>query len=186
MQDQIDITKAPFSDRGSRLLVYQHAGRSALYIKLAERLIKVEAGLESYLHRAPYVDDFSFIDEQGNLLDFTTSSSAEMLTFHSGAGEFRLVFQDATTLAIGLPDQATTGVHFRIRPTHWHTTSSGGALRHVRDATYQVINGVVTDHRMLPDPQGMLLEIMVQTEQDCSISLHIGDDDPPALILHCV
>jgi putative isomerase len=38
MKDRIDITKLPFSDRGSRLLIFQESGKSRLYVKLAERL----------------------------------------------------------------------------------------------------------------------------------------------------
>jgi len=54
LRNQIDITKVPFSDRGSRILVFQHAELSALYIKLAERLLALDPGLEliSNAHRS--------------------------------------------------------------------------------------------------------------------------------------
>lgn len=38
LRNQIDITRVPFSDRGSRLLVNQYPEQSRLNIKLAERL----------------------------------------------------------------------------------------------------------------------------------------------------
>ena len=41
LKNHIDITKVPFSDRGSRLLVFKYLDRHQLYIKLAERLIQV-------------------------------------------------------------------------------------------------------------------------------------------------
>ncbi|MBE0671010.1 MAG: hypothetical protein IH588_10510 [Anaerolineales bacterium] len=182
LQDQIDIKNVPFSDRGSRLLVYQHRDKSTLYIKLAERLIKVEPGIESYLHRPPFIDDLSFVDEHANLLEFKTSTSPEMLTLQTSAGEFRLVFQDETTLAIGLPDHKTVGMRFRIRPIHWLKTETGGELRHVREAAYSVSNGTVVTHQTRVDEDGHMITFIVRAEEDSSITLHIGDDGaPPSL-----
>ncbi|HRQ22462.1 MAG TPA: trehalase family glycosidase [Anaerolineales bacterium] len=182
LRDQIDITYVPFSDRGSRLLVYQHSDKSALYVKLAERLIKVEPGIESYLKRLPFIDDLQFIDEQGNPLDFQTSTSPEMLSFQSSVGDFCLVFQDETTLAFRLPDRKITGMRFRMRPTHWHKTDSGGELRHVRDAVYSVNNGKVITNHVQADKDGHIVEFIVQAEEVCSVTLHIGDDDAPPAI----
>lgn len=180
LQDQIDIVHVPFSERGSRLLIYRDSDTSALFIKLAERLVKVEPGIESYLRRPPFIEDLRFVDEHGNSLDFTASTSPEMLTFHTRAGDFRLAFQNENTLAFGLPAHKTAGMRFRIRPTHWHKTDSGGALRHVRDAAYSVNNGKVTKNQARADEQSPLVEFIAQAEEDCSITIHIGDDEPPA------
>lgn len=180
LQDQIDIVHVPFSERGSRLLIHQHVDTSALYIKLAERLIRVEPGIESYLRRPPFIEDLRFVDEHGNPLDFTASTSPEMLTFQTRAGDFRLAFQDENTLAFGLPAHKTAGMRFRIRPTHWRKTDSGGALRHVRDAAYSMINGKATKNQARADEQSLIVEFIAQAEEDCSITIHIGDDEPPA------
>lgn len=180
LRNKIDIAHVPFSDRGSRLLVYKHPDTSALYIKLAERLIKVEPGIESYLRRPPFIEDLRFVDEHGNPLDFTASTSPEMLTFQTRAGDFRLVFQDETTLAFGFPDNQTAGMRFRVRPVHWHETDSGGEWRHVRDAVYSVRNGKIVKNQTRMDERGHITEFIVQADEDCSIMLHIGDDEPPA------
>lgn len=182
LQDQIDITRVPFSDRGSRLLVYKHSEEPALYIKLAERLIRIEPGIESYLKRPPFIEALQFIDGQGNPLDFNITTSPEMLTFQSKAGDFRLVFQDETTLAFGIPDNQTAGIRFRIHPIHWHATDSGGSLRHVRDAVYGVVNGAITKNEARTDEQGHFVEFIVQADEDCAVTLHIGDDDAPTAI----
>lgn len=179
LRDQIDIKHVPFSDRGSRLLVYKHTDKSALYIKLAERLIKVEPGIESYLHRPPFLDDLHLIDEQGNQLDFKTTSSPEMLTLQTRAGDFQLVFQDETTLALGLPRHKPAGIRFQIRPTHWHKTDSGGAFKQVHDAKYSVFNGTVTSNQVRGSEDSILVEFIVQADEDCAIMLHIGDDESP-------
>jgi putative isomerase len=182
LRDQIDITHVPFSDRGSRLLIYQHSDKSALYVKLAERLIKVEPGIESYLKRLPFIDDLQFIDEQGNPLDFQTSTSPELLSFQSSVGDFCLVFQGETTLAFSLPDRKITGMRFRMRPNHWHKTDSGGELRHVRDAVYSVNNGKVITNHVQADKEGRIVEFIVQADEDCSVTFHIGDDDAPQVV----
>ncbi|MHB8777501.1 MAG: amylo-alpha-1,6-glucosidase [Anaerolineales bacterium] len=182
LQNKIDITHVPFSDRDSRLLVYQHADKPSLYIKLAERLIKVEPGIESYQGRPPFIDDLCFIDEHKNMLDFNTYTSAEMVRFQSRVGDFRLVFQDLNTLVFGIPDHTIAGIRFRIRPTHWHKTDSGGELRHIRNAIYRINNGRVVANQAQSDENSLLVEFIVQAESDCSAAIHIGDDSAPAQV----
>ena len=70
LKDKIDITQVPFSDRGSRLLVYQVPGQSRLLVKLAERLTELQPGLDTYRHRPPFIQGFSLVDEAGEQLDF--------------------------------------------------------------------------------------------------------------------
>lgn len=182
LQDQIDITRVPLSDRGSRLLVYKHSEKPALYIKLAERLIRIEPGIESYLKRPPFIEALQFLDGQGNPLDFNITTSPEMLTFQSKTGDFHLVFQDENTLAFRIPDNKTAGMRFRIRPIHWHTTDSGGSLRHVRDAVYGVVNGAITKNEVRMDEQSIIVELTLQAYEDCAVTLHIGNDHAPAAI----
>ncbi len=55
LKNHIDITRVPFSDRGSRLLVFRYPQLSGLYVKLAERLIQLESNIEAYLHRPPFI-----------------------------------------------------------------------------------------------------------------------------------
>lgn len=119
------------------------------------------------------------MDEQGNPLEFRTSTSPEMLTLHTRCGDFRLVFQDNTTLAFNLPNKTITGICFRVRPTHWNKTDSGGALKHIRNAAYSVNNGRVITNHIQADKDGHIVEFIVHAEEDCSITFHVGDDDAP-------
>ena len=177
LQDQIDITRVPFSERGSRLLVYQYADRSCLYLKLAERLIQVEPGIESYLHRPPFLDDLYFVDENGAALDFTTTTSPDLLTFHTRLGDIRCAFQDENTLAFGLPPHTKTGIRFRARTTHWRKTESGGELNHVRNLRYGTRNGKLIRNEVHHDGNELMLEIILHADEDCALALHIADDD---------
>jgi putative isomerase len=173
LKNQIDITRVPFSDRGSRILVYQYVNRPSLYVKLAERLIHVEPGIESYLRRPPFMDDLCLIGEDGQVLDFRLTTSPEMLQFETQLGSFHLVFQDANTLVFGLPDHVTAGLRFRVNSAHWYQTGTGGEVKHVRNMSYEVINGEVQTNNSTPGFPGV--EILVDAGQDCSISLHTWD-----------
>jgi putative isomerase len=173
LKNQIDITHVPFSDRGSRILVYQYVNRPSFYVKLAERLIHVEPGIESYLRRPPFMDDLCLIDEEGQILDFVVTTSPESLEFETRLGNFHLVFQDANTLVFGLPDHVTVGLRFRVNSTHWYRTDSGGEVKHVRNMSYEILNGEVRSNKSTPGFPGV--EVLVEAGQDCSISLHTWD-----------
>jgi putative isomerase len=177
LQNQIDITRVPFSERGSRLLVYQHPTQMHLYVKLAERLIHIEPGIERYLHRPPFIDDLCFTHEQGGLLKFTTTASPDLLTFHTHAGDIHLAFQDEHTLAFGLPAHTTIGIHFRGRTTHWRKTDTGGELKHVRNLGYCVKNGELLRNEIQNNGPDTLIGLTIHANEDCTLALHIADDD---------
>lgn len=173
LKDQIDITRVPFSDRGSRLLVFQHSHRPSLYIKLAERLIHVEPGIESYLRRPPFMDELCFLDQDGQVLDFQLTTSPEVLQFQTSIGIFQLAFQDSSTLVFGLPDHTICGIRFRVNSSHWHKAENGGSIRHVRNISYEILNAEITTNRPADYVPGV--ELIVQTQNDPSITIHTWD-----------
>ncbi|HSM72737.1 MAG TPA: trehalase family glycosidase [Anaerolineales bacterium] len=178
LKDQIDIPRVPFSDRGSRLLVFQNGGRSSLHIKLAERLTRIDPGIETYLNRPPFISDLVFIDEKGELLDFKVSTSPEVLRFHTRLGVLELVFQNENTIAIGIPERTTVGIRFRVRPTHWRRTNFGGEINYVRGVAYRVHNGDVIGNKLRSDDKNnaSIVEFVVQAQKDCFITLQIADE----------
>jgi glycogen debranching enzyme len=173
LKNQIDITHVPFSDRGSRILVYQYVNRPTFYVKLAERLIHVEPGIESYLRRPPFMDELCLIDEEGQILDFNLTTSPEILQFETRLGNFYLAFQDANTLTFGLPENTRAGLRFKVNSTHWYRTESGGEVKHVRNMSYDVVNGQVLANKSTPNFPGV--ELVVEAGEGCSISLHTWD-----------
>ena len=173
LKNQIDITHVPFSDRGSRILVYQYVNHPTFYVKLAERLIHVEPGIESYLRRPPFMDELCLVDQDGQILDFNLTTSPEVLQFETPIGNFYLAFQDSNTLVFGLPDHTTAGLRFRVNSTHWYRTESGGEVKHVRNMSYDVVNGQVIANKSTPNFPGV--ELVVEAGEDCSISLHTWD-----------
>src|SRR5512138_2682367 len=136
LRNQIDITRVPFSDRGSRLLVYQSPGQSELYVKLAERLADLEPGIDAYMRRPPFIRDLVFTDEKGAALDFEITSGPDVLRFRTRIGEFGLVFQEPRILALGLPPNRIAGVRFKVMPEFRLQTEAGGELKSVRNIGY--------------------------------------------------
>jgi putative isomerase len=175
LRNQIDITQVPFSDRGSRLLVFQKPGRSRLFIKLAERLVGLEPGLEAYLSRPSYISDLGFIDDQGRYLNFETDTMPHVIYFRTKVGEFGLAFQDDRTLAFGLPANQTTGLRFLVLPEYWRHHDTGGELKSIRNLAYAT-NGEVVTKKVKPYKDGYLVEFIVRAGEDTTITLHISPE----------
>lgn len=172
LQDHIDITRVPFSDRGSRILLFAYPDRAALYVRLAERLTHLDPGIEAYLHRPPYIQDLQWIGADGTPLDFTTSVNPHTLTLRGGAGELGVVFQDEHTLAFGLPAEATVGLRFRVFPQHWRGTTAGGQIMAVRNLVYRT-NGEIIRNIITPVEGGYEVELIVRATQHTTITLGI-------------
>lgn len=175
LRNHIDISRVPFSDRGSRLLVFQHPEQSRLYVKLAERLTGLEPNIEAYLRRPPFIHGLAFLDEDGEPLEFEVSTSPQVLYLKTRVGDFGLVFQDRRTLSIGLPDNRLTGVRFKVSPQFWQAGPQGGSFKYVRNAAYHT-NGEVASNRIVSQEDGYLVEFCVQATVDTAITIHISSD----------
>jgi glycogen debranching enzyme len=180
LRNRIDITRVPFSDRGSRLLVYQAPGRSRLMVKLAERLTELQPGLNEYRRRRPFIPTLSLVDEAGEALDFREVVTApHFLRFRTCLGDFHLVFQEGHVLSLGLPDRAISGIRFRVSPQYWRETESGGVFKAVRNLAY-ASNGDCVRNRITPKEGGYVVDFVVQSRNDCAITLTIGDSPEPS------
>jgi hypothetical protein len=174
LTNRIDVTQVPFSDRGSRLLVYQVPGRSRLLIKLAERLTGLQPGLDTYRRRQPFIHSFSLVDEAGEELDFEeVVTTPHALCFRTRLGDFHLVFQDEHVLSLGLPNRTTAGIRFRVSPQFWEETESGGVFKSVRNLAY-ASDGKCARNEITPKGGGYIVEFVIESGSDCAITLAIG------------
>jgi putative isomerase len=178
LRNRIDITKVPFSDRGSRLLLYQNPGKCRLYLKLAERLTTIEPNIEAYLHRPPFIKDLTLIDSEGNPLEFEVVTYPHILYFNTRIGEIGLVFQDRRTISLGLPPGETAGIRFHVTPQFWRETQSGGMFKAIRNLTYDT-NGETSLNQIIPDEGGYTVEFIVKASSDCAITLSVGEQLDP-------
>jgi glycogen debranching enzyme len=175
LRNHIDISKVPFSDRGSRLLLYHRPEKNQLYVKLAERISGLEAGLESYLFRQPYIDNLYIIDKQGKHLDFELVTSPDVLYLQTKIGEFGLTFQDGRTISIQVPDDQVAGLSFYVRSKLWVTNDQGGELKSIRNMGYSS-NGEIIKNQITPENGGFKIELLVRGSSDCAITIHICPD----------
>ncbi|HET90136.1 MAG TPA: hypothetical protein ENN99_05265 [Chloroflexi bacterium] len=174
LRNRLDIARVPFSDRGSRLLVFQEPGQSRLLVKLAERLTQLQPDIEAYLGRPPFIRDLCLVDENGTSLPFEVVTYPHALYFQTQRGEFGLVFQDERALAFGLPPNETVGLRFHVSPQFWEQTEGGGVFKAVRNLIY-TSNGTCVGNRILPKQGGYDVEIIVQADSDSTIVLAVHE-----------
>ena len=174
LRNHIDIGRVPFSDRGSRLLVFQIPDQSQLMLKLAERLTGLQPDIEAYLRRPPFIHGLCLVDENGEMLDFEVVTHPHVLYFHTRLGDFGLVFQDKRTLAFGLPPQVTAGLRFHVSPQFWEQTERGGVFKAVRNLAY-ASNAEPVCNRITPQEGGYTVEFIVQAGNDCAVALAVHE-----------
>jgi putative isomerase len=174
LRNHIDITQVPFSERGSRLLVFKYPDRDHLYVKLAERLTAVQPGLETYLFRPPYIHDLCFIDEEGMPLTYHLTTYPHALFFQTRLGTFTLAFHRGDTLAIGLPPGVPAGIRFRVSTQMWQQDEDGGSLKAVRNLAYRT-NGRVLTNELGLEREAYVVEFVVEGD-DVAIYLNIRGD----------
>jgi len=175
LQDCIDITRVPFSDRGSRLLVFKYPTKDHLYIKLAERLTAIQPGLDTYRFRPPYIQDLCFVDGEGMPLTYHLTTYPHVLLFQTRLGTFSLAFYRNDTLAMGLPPNVPAGLHFRVSTQMWQQSNDGGSLMGVRNLSYRT-NGQVLRNELGLEREAYAIEFVVDGGDDVTIHLNIRND----------
>jgi putative isomerase len=175
LRNHIDITHVPFSDRGSRLLVFLEPNQSRLLVKLAERLTELQPDIEAYLRRPPFIRDLCLVDEEGEPLNFEVETSPHTLYFRTRLGDFGLVFQDSQTLAFGLPHGVIAGLQFHVSPQFWEHTPQGGEFKSIRNLSY-ASNGEIIHNQIIPEEGGFRVEFVVMVGDDCAITLSVGSN----------
>ncbi len=126
LKNRINLRQIPFSERGSRLLVF-HSDHHLL-VRLAERWFKRDQQLTSYRERPPIIDNWTFIDEDGQPLDFKLVTYPHRIDCQTQVGTFSLTYLDSETLLISLPS-ARCGMEFRANLDKAQIDRRGGILR---------------------------------------------------------
>jgi glycogen debranching enzyme len=161
-------------------MVFQDSDTHSLYIRLAERLAKLQTTIDSYRTHPPFIKDLCLIDEEGVPLEFDLTTYPHAISLQTRLGEFGLVFQDRRTLAFGLPAQACAGLRFFAEPQFWQTTEHGGWFQAVRNLAYAT-NAEIVRNEISPFNGGYKVEFCVRAENDSTIVLAIGDALNPRL-----
>jgi glycogen debranching enzyme len=173
LENRIQLKNIPFSDRGSRLLVYEdRRAKNTLYIKLAERLTSLVPGLSAYRSRPPFIHNLRLIDGDGQPVAFELTTYPHALIFQTVLGQFTLVFQDRRTLSFGLPPEIPCGISFSIIPDLSRPDGFGGEFKSVRNCAYST-NGDVVLNRVENNGNGYDVSLAVLGNADTAITLHV-------------
>ena len=126
MKDRINLRQIPFSERGSRLLVFRT--NEHLAVRLAERWYKRSGELSAYRSRPPILEELCFTDEEGRALTLALTTYPHCLECHTQVGTFTIAFLDTETLIVVLP-ASRCGIRFRAHLDQACTDRRGGILR---------------------------------------------------------
>ncbi len=173
LEDRIRLQQIPFSDRGSRLLVYQSSQQEySFYVKLAERLTAVQPGLSTYRSRPPFIPRLQLVNGDGQPLPFTLTTYPHALIFQTPLGEFVLVFQDRETLSFGLPAGIPCGIRFTVLPDIARPDNYGGEFKSIRNCAYST-NGTLHLNQIADESGGYEVILTAVGDADTAITLHV-------------
>lgn len=175
LRNKIDISREPFSERGSRLLVYRDAGADALQVKLAERLTAIQPGLGEHLARAPFIERLHLLDGSANPLSYRCTTYPHALFFETSIGDFTLCFYDHDTLALGLPSGQRCGIRLQANT---HLRDKTGVPQLVRELHYRSGAPIVTDS-WKPAKGSRTRELIVDAGQDQALYLTLSRERIP-------
>jgi putative isomerase len=173
LENRIRLDRIPFSDRGSRLLLYRERRQpDTLYLKLAERLTALTPGLSSYRSRPPFIPRLRLVDGEGRPVAFEATTYPHAIVFQTTLGEFRCVFQDDRTLSFGLPSGVASGISFTVVPDLARPDAHGGEFKSVRNCAYST-NGELVLNQFEHSGSGYDVILTAQGDADTAITLHI-------------
>ncbi len=125
LRDRVDLVRLPFTERGSRLLVFHTPAGFA--VRLAERWFKVHGTLSGYRARPALVDQWRFTDGRGRPIEGELITWPHRVDLRTRIGVFRLVFLDGESLLVALPP-GSGGVTFLARTHEAGADRRGGTL----------------------------------------------------------
>lgn len=133
LHNRIDLTNIPFTDRGSRLLLFRQGNELA--VRLAERWVKWENEVGHYRKRPPIIEHFTLLDADGTPLSFDSDTYPHVVHFNAPVGQFDWVFIDPETMLVQLP-AGEYGIQFVVYTDRAETDRRGGLLHGKRNVAY--------------------------------------------------
>jgi len=174
LKNRIDLRQVPFTERGSRLLIYRSDDHFS--IRLAERWYKRTGQLSAYRQRPPIIDQFQFTDEYGKPLKIQLSSYPHCLDCHTELGDFVMTFSNIETLIFSLPP-GRIGIAFQANVNLAQMDRRGGVL-HVtgdirRNIAYTTNAKILSNLIESPEPETQQVRIILESSGDKIFSLNI-------------
>jgi len=132
---RLDLTTVPFTERGSRILVFRDPNGFRLHVRLSERWPKLEYAEGTYRVRPPLVKEVELLDRDGQPLRWDLVSYPHQLVFRTPAGTFHLCFASPELLALR-PPRGSWGIRFTVRADALTPDRRGGRAKGVRNLAY--------------------------------------------------
>ncbi|HMN11413.1 MAG TPA: trehalase family glycosidase [Bellilinea sp.] len=110
----IDITKVPFTARGSRLLVMKSADGLVIRQSREPRIAESKSAPD---FQSDLLSNLKFRDEFGDELPVVVQSQPHILNLETKLGEMVLVFEDTETILLSLPENSIR-IEFEVSLRH--------------------------------------------------------------------
>jgi putative isomerase len=172
--NRIDLVEIPFSERGSRLMLFRSG--NTLSIRLAERWLKVSRRLTAYRDRPALIDQLMFTDGDDNPLALDITTYPHVIEAMTRLGKFSLVFMDEETVLLSLPP-GQVGISFQTRVDKVHTDRRGGVLRltgKIRRNIAYTTDGQILSNQVEPYGEDLQqVKIMLESAGGCALLVNI-------------
>lgn len=170
LRNRIDLIDIPYTDRGSRLLLFRRG--NILSVRLAERWVKWESEVEHYRRRPGIVERFAFLDADGTHLTLQTETYPHVIQFQTSVGNFDWTLMDPETFLIRLP-AGRYGFEFECYADTVQTDRRGSILRGKRHISYTT-NARLIENEITPAGNGYIhVKIMLDAQAGDGFLLNI-------------
>jgi len=174
LKNRVNLFKVPFSDRGSRLMVFRK--NHHLSVRLAERWFKLDNQLSGYRSREPIINEWTLTDANGTPLPIETTTYPHCVEIANANGLYRLVFADPETLLMTLP-AGVHGVRFRVSTAdEAKPDRRGGVLklnRAIRRAIAYTTDARILQHDIHEQNGGCLVDMRLECSSGARLMLNI-------------
>jgi hypothetical protein len=170
LHNRIDLVSVPFTDRGTRLLIFVRGPEMS--IRMAERWSKWEAEYGHYRQRVPIIERFQFTDEQGNALPLTSDTYPHAIQLTNSIGAFALTFIDPETLLMRLP-QGTFGLEFTVMAADAHADRRGATFHGKRNVSYTTNADILSNEVTQESTERWRVRLRLRAEEGAPLLLNI-------------
>ena len=174
LKDRIDLVEIPFSERGSRLMVFRSG--NSFSVRLAERWLKLSRQLTAYRERPALIDQWHFTDEDGKQLELDITTYPHMIEARTRIGTFFLAFVDEETLFVRFP-AGRIGMNFQTRMDKARVDRRGGILGlagEIRRNVAYTSNAHLLHNEMSPRGADLIVtNLILESENETGLLLNI-------------
>lgn len=171
LHNRIDLVTVPFTDRGSRLLLFRQGHQ--LFVRLSERWAKWETEVGHYRRRPPLVTDFTFLSAAGDpLVDIAVETDPYCVRLQTAVGPFDWTFMDPETLLVKLPT-GRFGFEFTVYAQQGEADYRGGALRGKRNVAYTTNARLLSNQVEARDEDHFRVRVLLEARLGDALLLNI-------------